>query len=223
MRFLEVLAENNNREWFQARKTDYEQHVLGPSQDFVAALGQRLEELSDGILYDTRADGRGSILRIYRDVRFSKDKRPYNTNVRVFFWEGTRKKMENPGFFVRVSPTGAGVFGGKHQFPKRFLAAYREAVVDEELGDELERALEAVRAAGGLSIGGEHYKRVPRGYDPEHKRAELLKYNGLYAHTGGIGRDTVTIPELVDVCFVRCSSMAPLHHWLVSVGERFGV
>ncbi len=162
-------------------------------------------------------------MRIYRDIRFSKDKRPYNTRVRVVFWEGPRKKMENPAFLVRVAPDGAGVFAGKWQFPRVFVEAYRDAVVDPGLGRELEDALASVRSAGIYEIGGEHYKRVPRGYAAEHERANLLRYNGLYAHFGTISREIALTPDLVEVCYEHCRSMAPLHHWLVKAGRRFGV
>ena len=216
--FLSQLAENNNREWFNARKATFQEYVQRPSQDFVVALGQRLKSVSPGVVYDTGLSGSGSILRIYRDTRFSKDKTPYNTYIRVVFWEGTRKKMENPSFFVRISPDGVGVFVGMHVFPKPFLTAYRDAVIDDGLGADLEAALASARGTGDYEIGGQHYKRVPRGYDPEHARAALLRHNGLYAHTGAIGPQVIQTPELVEVCARHCRNMAPLHQWLVTVG-----
>ena len=128
--------------------------------------------------------------------------------------------MENPGFFVRLDQSGVGVFVGIHVFAKSFLAAYRDAVADEELGTGLEAALAEVRGRGGYEIGGEHYKRVPRGYDADHARADLLRYNGLHAHSQAIDPQIISTPELVEVCFARCRDMAPLHQWLVQVGQR---
>ena len=226
--FLRDLADNNNRDWFEAHKETYLRHVLDPAQDFVQALGERLKTISGGIMYDARPNG-GSILRIYRDVRFSKDKTPYNANVRVVFWEGKAKRTDNPGYYLWIDPSGAGVFCGLHGFPKPVLEAYRQAVVDDALGTELERAIaevqssggyrvgEAVRAAGGYQVGGSHYKRVPRGYAPDHPRAVLLKHNGLYAHVGDIPPEVITTPEFVEVCFQHCRNMAPLQQWLVKM------
>ena len=214
--FLRDLADNNNRVWFQAHKETYVTHVLDPAQDFVQALGQRLKTISDGIMYDARPNG-GSILRIYRDVRFSKDKTPYNTNLRVVFWEGDAKRTENPGYYVSIEPTGASVFCGQHGFPKPVLEAYREAVVDDSLGEGLEKAIASVEAAGGYQVGGSHYKRVPRGYDSDRPRADLLKHNGLYAHVGDISPEVITTPEFVEVCFQHCRRMAPLQQWLVKM------
>ena len=221
LRFLSELGENNNREWFEAHKETYRSYILAPARDLVFALGERLKGLSPGIVYDTAANGSGSILRIHRDLRFSKDKRPYNTHVRLVFWEGRRKKMENPSFFVRIGPDGVGVYAGIHVFQKPVLAAYRDAVVDDRLGADLETAIAAVRGAGAYAVGGEHYKRVPRGYDAEHPRAELLRYNGLWAHTvAPIDPAVIVTPELVEVCLEHCRKMAPLHRWLVVVGQR---
>jgi uncharacterized protein (TIGR02453 family) len=221
LEFMTELDANNNREWFQAHKAEYQQHVLSPTRDFVFALGERLKTVSPGIRYDTRASGGGSILRIYRDLRFSVDKTPYNPNVRVVFWEGEGKRMENPSFFVRLQPDGVSLYAGLHVFPKPFLKAYREAVDDETLGAELEAAMADVRGAGDYTLGGEHYKRVPRGYDAEHPRADLLRYNGLWAHTANAADAAlIATPRLLDVCLEHCRNMAPLHRWLVTVQKR---
>ena len=222
MRFLRDLDANNDRAWFETHKDTYQNHVLAPAQDLAFALGERLKkDISPGITYDTAANGSGSVLRIYRDLRFSKDKRPYNTHVRLVFWEGARKKMENPSFFVRINPDGAGVYSGIHVFPKPVLAAYRDAVVDEQLGPELEAAIAAVKRAGPYTVGGEHYKRVPRGYAAEHPRADLLRYNGLWAHTTNPADPAAIVtPDLIEVCLKHCRNMAPLHRWLVKVGQR---
>ena len=219
LQFLADLAANNNRDWFEVHKVDYRTHLLEPAQAFVAALGQRLQTLSPHIVYDTRTNGGGSLMRIYRDTRFSKDKTPYKTHLLMAFWEGAGKKMENPGFFIDVEPSGAVVFVGQHVFPKPILSAYRDAVVDEKMGAELAEALDEVNGVSGYTTGGEHYKRVPRGYDAEHERADLLRYNGLYALSSPIAPEGITSPDLVEVCFEHCRNMAPLHRWLVALAQ----
>ena len=219
LRFLHGLSENNDKAWFDANKERYITGIVAHVPAFVAALGERLQaEISPGITYDTRTNGAGSMMRIYRDIRFSKDKTPYKTNVAFIFWEGPRKKMENPSFGFQFGAFGAGLFGGVWGFPKDMLAAYREAVVDERTGPELEAAIEAVRAAG-YEVSGDRYKRVPRGYDAEHPRAELLKYKGLHASAPQFDVELVTTPELVDVCFEHCKNMAPIQQWLVRVDK----
>ena len=96
-RFLTQLSENNNRDWFNARKQVYANTIVTPAIAFVEAMGERLKYLSPHIQYDTRTNGQGSLMRIYRDIRFSKDKSPYKTWIGIRFWEGAGKKSELPG------------------------------------------------------------------------------------------------------------------------------
>lgn len=217
LEFLAGIATNNDREWFQARKAEYRTHLLEPAQLFVAELGERMLAFAPGLAYDTGTSGRGSILRIYRDVRFSKDKRPYHTHLRIMFWEGPWKKMENPSFYIGITPDEARLYAGVHAFNTLALAEYRDAVVDDARGVQLSEAISQVQSEAGYKVGGEHYKRVPRGYDPDHPRAELLRYNGLHVELPRLGRATVTVPALVEACAASFARTAPLHHWLVDL------
>lgn len=100
---------------------------------------------------------------------------------------------------------------------KELLRAFRDAVVDARLGPELVNAIATVKKAGEYEVGGEHYKRVPRGYDADHERSELLKYNGIYAMKIGIPVEEAYSPELVDLCFQHCVNMRPIQQWLVDM------
>ncbi len=220
LRFLEELAENNNREWFEANKHVYQDELQAPTLSFIVELGERLKTISEGIQYDTRTNGGGSLMRIYRDTRFSKDKTPYKTNITLMFWEGEGKKTEKPGFGLRYDVDGAGLMVGMHGFPKPMLTAYRDAVLDEDLGTELVVAVEQVKQAGDYTIGGEHYKRVPRGLPADHERADWLRYAGLYTYSPQITVDDLTSPQLVDKCFAHFEKMAPLQRWLVKVDKQ---
>jgi uncharacterized protein (TIGR02453 family) len=219
LKFLVDLTANNNREWFKKNKEHYQKYLLDPGQSFVYSLGQKLQEISLGLRYDTQTNGRGSIMRIHRDIRFSKDKSPYNTRFRVIFWEGSGKKMQHPGIFFGMDINGGGLYQGMHGFSKPILNAYREAVNSDEQGEELVNAIQIVRNSGDYRINGSQYKRVPRGFDPSHKRAELLKYKGLYSISPKIDVHTLQKPDLVDVCFEHCKKMAPIHYWLVNLDQ----
>lgn len=220
--FYQALAANNNREWFQAHKQDYIDYVQAPAVAFIMTLGERLKTLSDGIRYDTRTNGAGSLLRIYRDIRFSKDKTPYKTNLGIILWQGEGKKTECPAFYFHMEADAGQMHCGMHHFGKPMLAAYRDAVIDDKMGAELEDALAKVKGAGSYRIGGEHYKQVPRGYDPAHRRVGLLLYNGLSASAPPLAPSLVTSPDLVEVCFQQCRDMAPLFHWLVKLYRQAG-
>jgi len=217
LRFYKQLENNNDREWFAEHKQVYQECVLEPAQAFVLGLGERLKSLSKGLRYDPRTNGSGSIMRIYRDIRFSKDKSPYKTNLGIVFWESDGKKTEGPGYYFHMNAKGAMMYAGLHDFPKAILPKYRDAVVDKKMGAELEAAIKSVRAAGDYVVGGEHYKRVPRGYADDHPRADLLRHNSLFAHTQLIDAAALSNPDLIDLCFEHCHNMLPIHKWLVKL------
>ncbi len=220
LQFLKDLEENNNRDWFQVHKQGYLDHVVAPAQSFIVTFGKKLQKLSPGIRYDTRTNGHGSLGRIYRDLRFSKDKRPYNTHVWLVFWEGPGKKMESPKFGIGFDREGWGLHSGHHMFSKPMLEAYREAVVDETLGPELEAAIAPLQRGGAYEIGEMKYKRVPQDYDPDHPRAHWLRYGGLSASRNSRDTQVLLKPEFVDRCLEVCQDLAPLHRWLVKVDQR---
>jgi uncharacterized protein (TIGR02453 family) len=215
LQFFNDLALNNNREWFKAHESIYQQDVIPPAQAFIQALGERLKTLSPAIGYDLRPNGSGSLMRIYRDVRFSQDKSPYNTALRVIFWEGGGKKDEAPGYYFGMDARGGKLYAGMHGFSKELLLKYRQAVDDARMGKALEGAAAAVKGAGAYTIGDETYKRVPAPYPADHARASWLRFSSLYALSPQIEPARLTSPELVDVCFEHCCNMAPLQEWLV--------
>ncbi len=217
IQFLEELLNNNNRDWFEAHREVYHNYLVKPAQAFVIALGERLKTLSQDITYDPRTNGSGSLLRIHRDVRFSADKSPYKTNLGIIFWEGKRRRTENPTFLFHLDAYNGVMHAGIYVFPKPLLEVYRNAVIDEHLGPELTTAIDTVLRAGDYAVGGTHYKRIPHGYDPAHARADLLYYNGLYATSSHIPREIVMRPDLLEVCFTHCHNMLPLQQWLVKI------
>ena len=213
--FLRQLEANNNRDWFEAHKDIYQNEIVAHAPAFVSALGERLKSISPAIEYDARTTGAGSMMRIYRDIRFSKDKTPYKTRIAFVFWQGPLKKMENPAFGFQFNANDGELMAGQFGFSKEMLTSYRNAVLDERLGNELLTILRSISQAGAYQIGGETSKRVPTGYDANHPRAELLRYQGLYAQIGGIPAEVLTSPTLVDVLFEHFRAISPLQQWLV--------
>ncbi|MCA9520487.1 MAG: TIGR02453 family protein, partial [Myxococcales bacterium] len=103
--FLEELSLNNNRDWFTAHKPRYESFVRDPALAFVRAMAPRLERLAPSLIADDRKMG-GSLMRIYRDTRFSKDKTPYKTNIGIHFRHKSAKDVHAPGLYVHVGLDG---------------------------------------------------------------------------------------------------------------------
>lgn len=219
--FLRDLRANNTREFFMANRARFDEAVKAPALEWVSAMGARLKTLDPDIVVDTRTNGSGSLMRWNRDTRFSKDKSPYKVNIAMMWWHGSGKKMQHPAFGMQISPDDGGVMAGMFHFPKAMLAAYRQAVADDELGQALVEAARQV-AAKGYPAQGKHYKRVPRGFAQDHPRAEWLKFNNLHAGEHNLSPGLITSPDLLDACFARFQNLAPLYHWLAAVQERYG-
>ncbi len=213
VKFYRDLSKHNDRPWFNENKPVYQEKVLAPAQDFVLAMGARLKKLSPNVMADPRATGAGSIFRIYRDTRFSRDKSPYKTFLGIFWWEADRKKMESPGFYFHLEANSLMIAIGHHVFPKEMMVSYRDAVVHAKRGPALARAVKKV-ATKGYEVGGKHYKKTPRGYDPEHQNAEFLLYTGLWAAEEGKIPKELYSSDLLDYCYARFKDMLPIYRWL---------
>ena len=218
--FLKALEKNNNRSWFQENKMDYEKFLVNPALAFIVEFGEQLKLLSPGFNYDTRTSGSGSLMRIYRDIRFSKDKSPYHTYLRIRFWEGPGKAKDNPGVFLWIDGHHGGMHVGVHGFPKEVLAAYRDAVISDKAGAELRDLLDSVETSEHFSLVDKHYKKTPRGFPVDHPRSDLLLYNTLYASSPHIGKEILTKRKLLDVCMDYARDLLPLHSWLVQLYSR---
>ncbi len=216
--FYRQLVQHNDRLWFEAHKTEFKQHVLTPAQAFVAAMGDRLNSMTPRLIFDNRATGSGSIYRIYRDTRFSSDKTPYKTFLGILFWEGSRPKNENSGFYLQLNPDSLYLAVGLYIFPPALLKIYRDAVVHPELGPRLTTTVNEI-AAAGYHVDGAHYKRVPAGYDAGHPNAALLRHNGLYAGLEIPIPDALYSEAFVEFCFAHFQAMLPLHQWLIRIFE----
>ena len=159
LQFFADLKVNNNREWFNQHRATFDNDFIAPAKAFILTLGGLLQSLHPGFGFDTRTNGSGSLFRIYRDVRFSKDKSPYKTSLGMKFWLGRNpKKTHNPGFYVGIGAQGAGVYAGMWEFPKPMLERYRRAVDDIELGRKLSGIMKRL-ASDGYEVGEPHYKR----------------------------------------------------------------
>lgn len=174
--FLGGIERNNNKAWYEEHKSDYHENVLEPLKMLVTALGAALSRKLPGLKYDPRVNG--SIFRINRDTRFSKDKRPYKTHAAAFLWVGPADKLACPGVYFHLEAETLILGSGVYMFAPTSLVHYRK-FVSEMGGDELASAIHKAEKSG-FGVGGESLKKVPRGFPPDHKHAELLKMKGLY-------------------------------------------
>lgn len=211
--FLGDLSAHNDRSWFNANKARYERELLDREKRFIAAMGHGLHSLRPHVEAIPRVNG--SIFRINRDTRFSHDKTPYKTYTDLWFWEGSERKL-SPGFFISITPTTITTGAGTYMTSSERVDRLRRAVDARGAGERVVEILGDL-AAAGYEIGEPGYKRVPRGFAPDHPRAELLKYRVLHASR----REDVPAefygPRFIDWCMNRFERVLPLHEWLVDV------
>jgi len=204
-RFLRDLTRNNDRAWFQANKQRYEESVREPAQRFISDFGPRLERISPHFNADPRPVG-GSLFRIYRDVRFSRDKSPYKTHTGIQFRHKAGRDVHAPGFYLHLEPGRVFVGVGIWHPDGPTLARIRRAIVDHPAS--WKRALAGKRFRGAFELGGESLVRPPRGFDPGHPLIEDLKRKDFIAFSP-IAQKDVTAPGFLERFAGLCRDGSP--------------
>lgn len=177
-RFFRDLKRNNNRDWFHKNKARYEDVVKNPLLELVSDFEPRLHELSPHLVADPRPNG-GSLFRIYRDVRFSKDKTPYKTAAGVRFPHEGSKNVHAPGYYLHLEPGSVFAGAGIWRPEPATLRRVRDRIVSDPKG--YQRSISGKAFNKQCELGGESLKRPPRGYDPEHPLIEELKRKDFIA------------------------------------------
>jgi uncharacterized protein (TIGR02453 family) len=208
--FLADLRANNDREWFAANKHRYEEHLLEPALDFINAFGPRLEKISPLFRADARPSG-GSLFRIYRDTRFSKDKSPYKTNLGIHFRHERAKDVHAPGYYLHIGPGEVFAGGGIWHPDTDAATRIREAIVADP--ERWTRTTRRGAFAKRLELGGDSLKRVPSWADAEHPLADDLKRKDFFGWAR-LSEEDVLAPGFVDEYTRICRAAAPLMQFL---------
>lgn len=209
-KFLTELTKNNNREWFQANKARYESEVQVPTLRFIADFAPRLEKISRAFVADARPVG-GSMMRIYRDVRFAKDKTPYKTNVGAHFRHHVGKDVHAPGIYLHLEPGGSFLGAGMWHPDPKALGKVRDALVED--GARWKKLLSAKSFTARWKLEGESLKRPPTGYAPDHPLIEDLKRKDFIALTSFSEKQTLAA-DFIDEVTAACTTAAPLARFL---------
>jgi uncharacterized protein (TIGR02453 family) len=213
--FLADLREHNDREWFAANKHRYESALLEPALDFVADFAPHLAKISPHLRADPRPSG-GSLFRIYRDTRFSKDKSPYKTNVGIHFRHEAAKDAHAPGFYLHLSPDEVFAGGGIWHPDTATALRIREAIVTDS--DGWQRATRAGAFAKTFTLGGDSLRRPPAGFDAGHPFVDDLKRKDFFGWTR-LSEEQVTAPGFVAEYARLCRSVWPLMRFLCEALE----
>ena len=213
--FFRGLARHNEKPWFEAHRDEYEAEVRKPMRDLIEDLDARFAEFAPEI----GGDPKRSMFRIYRDIRFSKDKSPYKTHAACWFHHlnaartvGAEADAGSAGYYFHLEPGGRSMIGaGLWMPPRPQLSKLREAIgKDPKAFDKMARSIPS--RFGGLDDEGA-LKRMPRGYAEDHPAAKWLRFQSF---TSGrtLTDPQVTSPSLASLLAREYEALLPLVRWL---------
>ncbi len=213
--FLERIGENNDKEWFEAHKKEYEELILAPSRLFAEEMGDHLLALEPTVNYAPKINH--SLFRIYRDIRrMGHDKRPIKERIGFIWWQGSGKRLQSSSFYMHFDKSELFAAVGVRWFEKPMLDAYREFIKEEKNRERLVSILEEITEKG-YKIIDQGYKRYPRGFDASMSFAELSLYKGMATYKI-LPASLVTQGEkLIDTLFEIYEDMLPLQQIIYEI------
>lgn len=215
-KFLDELAANNNRGWFEKNKPRYEALVREPALDFIEAMERPLKTFAPSFRAEPRKMG-GSLMRVFRDTRFSRDKTPYKTNIGIQFRHALGKDVHAPGFYVHIA-TDECFFGTGCWHPEAdALGKIRDLIADKP--EKWFAVCSNKKFAAHWDLVGDSLTRPPRGYDVNHAAITDLKRKDFIA-LASLSRAEVTGTGLVKLASKRFAETAPFMKFLC---EALGV
>lgn len=211
-KFFRALKKHQDKTWFTEHKTEFETGWHTPMKEL---LGSVREAIDSAYRYCDLDEPK--IFRIYRDVRFSKDKSPYKTHIGgVLPTRRSGKMTEVPmALYMHVGEPHCFAAAGHYMMDAPAMGKFRRAVADDAKGKELVRILAGLEKKGFSIDSHDTYRRVPKGFDPEHPRAEHLKRKGLTVGFPAIPKGMLVSPKLVGWVATHAKAAAPLVEWLV--------
>ena len=210
-RFLRDLKTHNERGWFEANKQRYKADVQAPFLRLISDLAPALKKIGGGFIADPSPNG-GSMLRIYRDIRFSKDKSPYKTYAAAHFWHANGGKGgAGPAYFLHLDPGASVIGGGIWQPEPEALRKLRDKIAGDPKG--WGRATAGGALGSTWRMAGESLKRPPAGYDPAHPFIEDIKRKD-FAISTPLTDQEVTGDDFLDLVLHRLRAAAPFVQFL---------
>jgi len=217
-RFMKDLERNNDREWFNANKDRYLADLRDPALRFITDFGPHLMKISPAFRADPRPSG-GSLFRIYRDIRFSKDKRPYKDHTGLYFNHAKAKDVHAPGFYLHLQPGGCFVGVGLWHPDNPTLKRIRDALVADP--GLWKKAVGGPRFRRTFTVSGDSLKRPPKGYDPDHPLIDVLKMKDFTAFAP-LTQKQVTSAGFLEEFARMCGDGSPLVKFVCeAIGQPF--
>jgi len=178
IKFLKELDKNNNREWFGENKQRYEDEVRTPAFDYIESMSGHMAKISPHFIVSAKKVG-GSMMRVHKDIRFSKDKTPYKTNIGIHFKHARGKDVHAPGFYLHIEPGEAFLAAGIWRPESSTLRNVRTLI--DEYPKEWTKLAKKLTGKDGFEFGGDSLKRPPQGFAKDHPLIDDLKRKDVIA------------------------------------------
>lgn len=218
LKFLEELSANNEREWFKANKSRYEEQVLDVALRFIQSMQDPLHDIAPHFVASPTRVG-GSLMRVYRDTRFSKNKQPYKTNIGIQFRHEQARNVHSPGFYVHIEPERVYVGAGMWRPESQPLLQIRQRIATRP--SEWRRAVGDKRFSRHFGLDGESLQRPPRGFDKDHELIDDIKRKSFIA-VKNMHRDDCLSPHFQRRVETAFSAADPFMRFLCkAVGVPF--
>ena len=211
-KFFRQLSKNQDRAWFAAHKQEFEVGWQAPMKELLTEVHAGIDRAYQHVDLD-----KPSVFRIFRDVRFAKDKSPYKTHVagRIPTTRAGKVTEVPMAIYVHVGQPSSFAAAGHYMMDPRALEKFRAAVADDKRGAELDKLLKALTKKGFVVRSHDSYKRMPKGYDPEHPRAEHLLRKGLIVGFPDFPKGILATAKLSPWLVTHAKLAAPLVEWLM--------
>jgi len=208
LKFIKDLSKNNNRDWFNANKSRYIEHVKEPFEAFIQVMIDEMQKLDRNVLITPR----DAIFRIYRDTRFSKDKTPYKTHISAIVSRGGRKNKSSPGIYIQFSAEDARIYSGAYELDKNALQNVREGITSNL--KEFNSLINDRKFKNKFGeILGEKNKRIPKEFQ-EIAEVQPLIANKQFYFFAKFDPEIVLDPKLTKIMIDHYKIAQPLGNFL---------
>jgi len=209
--FLKTLEKNNSKVWFENNRHLWEKHILTINKAFIEDMGETLQILVPTIKALPKVSG--SLFKIYRDVRFSKDKTAMKDKIGLLFWQGLGHRMQSSSFYMHYTKEHYFIAAGIRSFKNPLLKTYRNYIKNEKNRESLHLILEKLDQKG-YKFTHPKYKRVPKDFTGNESHLYLTKFDSLFAYIEYDLDDVFYSVELLDRLFTIYSDMLELQQWV---------
>ncbi len=212
--FLKELEKNNTKEWFELHRHIWQKEIKDVSSSFVLEMGETLQILLPEINFEPKVGK--SLFKIYRDVRFSKDKTPIKSKIGHIFWQGTTHKMQSSSFYIHYNKNSYFIASGIRSFKPELLKKYRQYIMIDSHAKELDGILKDIKSKG-YDLPEFGFKRVPKNFDKESKLSYLSKYKSMFAYKEFPIDDIFFSEKIIDRCFKIYQDLFQLQQFVYKI------